>query len=87
MSEMQPQIGINAVLGGALLDHHPTEEETKAAGTEKGPQMNGSVMIYTAETEEQVWEMIKKDVYGKEGVWDIENAKVWAMKSAFRVGT
>ena len=32
--------------------------------------MNGSVLIYVADTEEQVWQLVKDDIYTTTGVWD-----------------
>ena len=45
------------------MDAHP------ASGGET-PKMNGSVLIYVADTEEQVWELVKNDIYTTTGVWD-----------------
>ena len=45
------------------MDAHP------ASGGET-PKMNGSVLIYVADTEEQVWQLVKNDIYTKTGVWD-----------------
>jgi hypothetical protein len=34
-------------------------------------------MMAHAATEEEVWEMLKKDVYAKSGVWDFEKVRIW----------
>jgi hypothetical protein len=52
------------VLGGATLDE-PIKEG-------QGPKINGSVMMAVAETEDEVLEKLKKDVYYTSGVWDVE---------------
>lgn len=69
-------------LGGALLSEHPTPEDV-AAG--RPPKMIGSVMIVTARSQEEAMERIRGDVYAREGVWDLENAKVWPVGSQFSV--
>lgn len=52
------------VLGGATLDSHPSEGET--------PKMNGSVMIFVGESEDDVLTMLKNDIYNTSGVWNLE---------------
>ena len=37
------------------------------------PKMKGSVLMCVADTEEEVLERVKKDVYYTNGVWDKEN--------------
>jgi len=36
----------------------------------EGPKINGSVMIIEADTKAEVEDVIKSDIYYKEGVWD-----------------
>lgn len=36
------------------------------------PKMKGSVLMCVAESEEKVWERVRKDVYWEGGVWDRE---------------
>lgn len=48
--------------------------------------MMGSAMIFVAESEEEVKERLKGDVYTKEGVWDVENAQIWPFRCAIRSG-
>ncbi|KAL2852804.1 hypothetical protein BJY01DRAFT_244384 [Aspergillus pseudoustus] len=68
------------VVGGAMFNNaHPAEGET--------PSFKGSMLIYIADTEEQVWEIIKEDIYVKSGVWDLDAAQVIPFKSAVRVAT
>ncbi len=35
--------------------------------------MNGSTVIIVAESKEEILETLRKDVYAKEGVWDVDN--------------
>lgn len=53
------------VLGGAMLEE-PIKEGVP-------PKMKGSVLMCVADTEEEVLERVKKDVYYTNGVWDKEN--------------
>ena len=46
--------------------------------------MNGSVMLIKAESEEKVWERIKKDPYVEGGVWNLDEVKVWPFRCAIR---
>ena len=48
--------------GGAFLSELPKEGEA--------PKLAGSAMIAVGESREEVVEMLKKDVYTREGVWD-----------------
>lgn len=38
----------------------------------QGPKINGSVMMYEADSEEEVWKAVKSDIYYTSGVWDAE---------------
>lgn len=58
---------------GSTLTQHGVEGEQ--------PAENGTVMIIRAENEEEIREIIKKDIFTVEGVWDFENLKIWAFKS------
>lgn len=51
-------------MGGASLDEPIKEGEAL--------KINGSVMMAEADTREEVEELIKGDVYYKEGVWDAD---------------
>jgi hypothetical protein len=53
---------------GAMLNAHPAEGET--------PSFKGSMMMAVAENEEQVLDLLKKDIYTTSGVWDLENAQI-----------
>ncbi|KAL4819087.1 hypothetical protein BDW67DRAFT_155192 [Aspergillus spinulosporus] len=66
------------VVGGAMLNAHPSEGET--------PSFKGSMLIVLGEKEEDAWEVIRNDIYTKSGVWDLNAAQVIPFKSAVRVG-
>lgn len=53
---------------GATLDEHPAEGDR--------PRMNGSVMLATAASKEEVIETLKDDIYYKSGVWDWEKIQI-----------
>jgi len=63
LSSLKPNVESGLwVFGGAMLDEPLKEGE--------GMKTNGSVMLAQADTQEEVLEKIKSDVYYKEGVWD-----------------
>ncbi|KAJ5238551.1 hypothetical protein N7468_003170 [Penicillium chermesinum] len=57
------------VAGGALLESHPAEGEA--------PVFKGSMMMVVAEDEAAVRALLEKDIYAREGVWDLEKAQVY----------
>jgi len=64
---------------GAMLNAHPAEGET--------PSFKGSMMMAVAENEEQVLDLLKKDIYTTSGVWDLENAQIIPVcRKAMRLG-
>lgn len=48
--------------------------------------MMGSVMLVTADSEEEVRRLAAEDVYTKSGVWDIERITIWPFRTAVRKG-
>ncbi|KAJ9642446.1 hypothetical protein H2199_004827 [Coniosporium tulheliwenetii] len=62
--------------GGAFLSELPKEGEQ--------PKLAGSAMIAVGESREEVVEMLKKDVYTREGVWDWDKVQMWPFKTAIR---
>lgn len=64
--------------GGAML------EEPIQPGSTDPPKMKGSALLIGANTEEEVLERVKKDVYVGEGVWDVSKIKIIPFKSALR---
>lgn len=52
-----------------MLDEVPKEGES--------PLMRGSVMTISAATKEEVVDLLKKDAYTKNEVWDWDNAQIY----------
>jgi uncharacterized protein len=42
----------------------------------EAPQFKGSTMIFRAETEAEVREILKNDIYTTSDVWDLENTQI-----------
>ncbi|KAK2764011.1 hypothetical protein FQN54_009630 [Arachnomyces sp. PD_36] len=69
LTNVKPLVEAGTVsVGGALMDAHPADGEA--------PQMNGSMLVVTAESATEVRELIAKDIYTTHGVWDIDNAQI-----------
>jgi uncharacterized protein len=64
------------VFGGALLSKQPEEGEA--------PAMNGSFLMVKADTEEDVWKLLKQDPYTKGGAWNMDAVEIWPFKCAIR---
>ncbi|QVM08869.1 hypothetical protein D8B26_003542 [Coccidioides posadasii str. Silveira] len=62
-------------MGGAVLSHHPKNGEA--------PPMKGSALIVQADSEEEIRDILAKDVYATSGVWDLDNVKVYPFRCAF----
>lgn len=58
---------------GSTLAQHGVEGEQ--------PAENGTVMIITAENEDEIREIIKRDIFTAGGVWDYEHLTIWSFKS------
>ncbi|EWG54264.1 hypothetical protein FVEG_12522 [Fusarium verticillioides 7600] len=58
---------------GSTLAHHSAEGQQVAE--------NGTVMIIKAESEEEIKEIIRKDIFTIEGVWDFGRLSIWPFKS------
>lgn len=58
---------------GSTLDHHGSEGEVPAEA--------GTVMVIKAENDDEVKEIIKKDIFVYEGVWDFEKLQIWPFLS------
>ncbi|KAK2598270.1 hypothetical protein N8I77_011694 [Diaporthe amygdali] len=54
--------------GGAIFEKHPVDGESAL--------FKGSVVVYAAESIEQVREIIQNDVYSKSGVWDLDRVQI-----------
>lgn len=77
LEKIQPLVEVGQVVfGGATLGEQPSIEGT--------PDMKGSVMLFKADTEEEVRNLIKNDDYTKGDVWDIEKLQVIPFRSAIR---
>ncbi|KNB17121.1 hypothetical protein FOXG_15247 [Fusarium oxysporum f. sp. lycopersici 4287] len=59
---------------GSTLAHHSPEGQQVAE--------NGTVMIIKAESEEEIREIIRKDIFTIEGVWDFGKLSIWPFKIA-----
>ncbi|ERT01786.1 hypothetical protein HMPREF1624_00080 [Sporothrix schenckii ATCC 58251] len=66
--------------GGAILKDKPSDPADP-----KTFDFAGSSFIVLADSKQEVIEFLKKDVYVEAGVWDVANAQIYAMKTAFRV--
>ncbi|RKK79066.1 hypothetical protein BFJ71_g16328 [Fusarium oxysporum] len=55
--------------GGAIFEKHPVDGEPAL--------FKGSVVVYAAESVDQVREIIHNDVYAKSGVWDLEKVQLF----------
>ncbi|KAL4798838.1 hypothetical protein BDV19DRAFT_385919 [Aspergillus venezuelensis] len=78
LENVKPLVAAGKVVdGGAMFNEsHPQPGET--------PSFKGSMIIYAVESEEEVWKLIKDDIYVKADVWDLEKAQVIPFKSAIR---
>ncbi|RWQ97368.1 hypothetical protein C8Q69DRAFT_504037 [Paecilomyces variotii] len=66
------------VAGGAMFqDQHPAEGQT--------PNFKGSMIIVMANTAAEAKEILSKDVYVTEGVWDFDAAQIIPFQSAVRM--
>lgn len=53
-----------------MLHSHPTPTDTGL------PSVKGSIMLATAGSREEVLEVLKRDIYTREGVWDVEKVEI-----------
>ncbi|KAF8475026.1 hypothetical protein BDZ91DRAFT_650213 [Kalaharituber pfeilii] len=63
-------------MGGACLSHHIAGKDPAQLQDAELPFV-GSAMLVTAESEEQVREILREDPYVTGGVWDLEKARIW----------
>lgn len=59
-------------------------DEPIQPGDTAPPKMKGSAMLIGAKTKEEVVERLQKDIYVKEGVWDLEKVQIIPFRSALR---
>ncbi|KAI8724104.1 YCII domain-containing protein [Fusarium sp. LHS14.1] len=62
--------------GGAIFEKHPVDGEPAL--------FKGSVVIYSAESIDEVRTIIENDVYATSGVWDLEKAQILPYVPAVR---
>ncbi|GAB1315184.1 hypothetical protein MFIFM68171_05394 [Madurella fahalii] len=65
-------------MGGAVLNEVPQGDDPSKFS------FAGSTIVVVAESREEIKEILKKDIYAKSGVWDVENAQMWPLLCAFR---
>lgn len=77
LEKIQPRIKTGEVVfGGATLDEQPAVDGT--------PEMNGSVMLMKADTEQEVRAVVESDEYTKNDVWDLEKLQIIPFRCAIR---
>lgn len=53
-----------------------------AEGTRSvAPTINGSVIVFRAESEASIREALRQDPYAQGGVWNVDEAQIWLFKS------
>ncbi|KAK4201463.1 hypothetical protein QBC40DRAFT_278261 [Triangularia verruculosa] len=65
-------------MGGAVLNEPPQGADPAKFS------FAGSTIVISASSREEIKELLRGDVYAKEGVWDVENAQMWPFLCAFR---
>ncbi|EFX01283.1 hypothetical protein CMQ_6225 [Grosmannia clavigera kw1407] len=65
--------------GGAIVDDIPSNPADPTTY-----KFAGSTLTVVAESRNDVVDLIKKDIYTEKGVWDVEKAQIYWLKSAFR---
>lgn len=61
-------------LPGTMFDTHSTDSET--------PPFKGSMVVIQATSAEKAREIVSRDVYAQNGVWDLENAQIYPVSSS-----
>jgi len=62
--------------GGVMLDDHVPDSQGR-------PQFKGSVLMFVADTKEEVLKMIEEDEYTKNEVWDKEKIEIYPVSFTF----
>jgi len=65
-------------MGGAILDEVPKEGE--------GLKFAGSALIAYGSSKEEVIEILKKDIYAENDVWDFNKIQIWPFKTGLWKG-
>lgn len=77
LDNLKPRIDAGQVVfGGAMLSEQPGEGES--------PKMTGSVMLFKANSEEEVRQLLEADEYTKGGAWDVSKATIQPFRCAVR---
>lgn len=80
LSHNKPQIEAGKIVfGGPTLSRQRESED-------EGYEITGSVTLFRASSEEEVWDMVKADPYAKIGVWDLDRVVVTPFWCAVRIG-
>ncbi|KAK0516284.1 hypothetical protein JMJ35_000887 [Cladonia borealis] len=85
MSNLASHLSYNKphIEAGKLVFTGPTlSSQPKSA--DEVPAMTGTVTLFKAETEDEVWEMVKGNPFAEVGVWDLEKATVTPFRCAVR---
>ncbi|RYC54159.1 hypothetical protein CHU98_g12052 [Xylaria longipes] len=64
--------------GGALLNEKPEGDDASKFS------FYGSSLVCVASSKEEIFEVLRKDIYATTGVWDLDNVQIWPAKFAFR---
>ena len=62
---------------GALLDEVPQPGQSL--------KICGSAMLVQADSREEVLQALRRDIYSKNGVWDLEKVQIYPVSSGIRV--
>ncbi|RFU30531.1 hypothetical protein B7463_g5824, partial [Scytalidium lignicola] len=68
----------SVVVGGAMLHSHSAPGDI--------PPFKGSALIVVAEDEREVKELLSKDIYARNEVWDVEKMQIIPFMCALRIG-
>ncbi|ANB14989.1 hypothetical protein AWJ20_2608 [Sugiyamaella lignohabitans] len=60
-------------VGGGYADEFPAEGAT--------PEFKGSALSVVADSKQEVIDFLKKDIYYTSGVWDVDNAQIYAVST------
>jgi len=70
---LSPNVNQGKILmGGAIFDPQPSSSSSDSSRGD----ITGSAMLFAFDTREEVVELLKSDIYAKNGVWDVENVKL-----------
>lgn len=63
--------------GGGILERQTAPGDTSG--------MTFSVMTVYADTQDEALKVVTEDVYTKNGIWDVDNVKIYPMKTTIRL--